>query len=220
MTSSIPHTPSRHPAEDLIAGCAAGALRPGAALVVRAHLALCATCRVEFELFESMGGALLEAEPAAELSPHCLDRALAALDRPIHTPQAARRRRSHDAAVLPAALAGLSVGRRRWLAPGVRMTPIDTDRRSRELVYLLRIGPGMVLPKHTHRGREFTCVLHGGFSDADGRYELGDFIATDETVEHAPVVDEGDACVCLASTDAPLVMRGLVGRLFQTVVRI
>ena len=34
-----------------------------------------------------------------------------------------------------------------------------------------------------------------------------DLALTDESVEHSPVMD-GEACVPLASTDAPLIMRG------------
>jgi len=213
-------TPRHHPSEDLLAASAAGTLRPGAALVVRAHLAYCPDCRAEIRFFEGLAGALLEAEPAAELSTGALERTLAALDRPHPSSRPRRPARSPDAAVLPHGLDGLSVGRRRWMAPGVWMTPVNTDRRSRELVYMLRIDRGMVLPRHTHQGCEFTCVLHGGFSDSADRYLLGDFIATDEAIEHSPVVDDDESCVTIASTDAPLVMRGLLGRVFQSFARI
>ena len=39
--------------------------------------------------------------------------------------------------------------------------------------------------------------------------------SVDEAVEHSPVVERGAPCVCLISTDAPLVMRDLAGRLLQ-----
>jgi len=208
-------SPRHHPSEALIASAAAGTLRPGAALVVRAHLAGCAHCRAEAGFYESLGGALLETEPPAELAPDALARALAALDTPAPAERPRARAAAGDAAVLPPGLKGLTVGRRRWIAPGVRVTPIATHEGSRELVYLLRIGAGMVLPRHSHAGCEFTCVLEGGFSDAAGDYALGDFVAADEEVEHAPVVAHGGACICLVATDAPLVMRDLVGRLFQ-----
>lgn len=196
-----------HPSEDLISSCAAGTLRPGAALVVRAHLSRCPACRAEAGFFESVGGALLEAEPPAPMAPDALRRALAAIDQPS-APAA-------PVAASPHGLEGVSVGKRRWIAPGVWVTQVKTDQRSRELVYLLRIGAGMVLPRHTHVGCEFTCVLEGSFSDDAGRYEAGDFIATDESVEHSPVVARDGACTCLASTDSPLVMRDFVGRIFQ-----
>jgi len=207
-------SPRFHPAEALLASCAAGTLRPGAALVVRAHLASCPACRAQARFFESLGGALLEAEPPAAMSADALSRVLSAIDAPPPAPPPKAPRRG-DAAALPPGLEGLSVGRRRWIAPGVRVTPLKTNARSRELTYLLRIGPGMVLPRHTHSGCEFTCVLEGAFSDASGRYEAGDFIAADEAVEHSPVVAREGACICLASTDSPLVMRDLVGRILQ-----
>jgi putative transcriptional regulator len=213
-------TPRHHPSEDLLAACAAGTLRPGADVVVRAHLAFCQACRAEIGLFESLGGALLESEGAEELTAGALERTLAAINGRRRASRSRRPARSLDAALLPRTLDGLSVGRRRWMAPGVWMTPLDAGRRSRELVYMLRIDRGMVLPRHTHQWCEFTCVLHGGFSDAGAEYLLGDFIVTDEAVEHSPRVEDDEACVTLASTDAPLVMRGLVGRLFQSFVRI
>lgn len=200
-------TPRHHPSEDLISSCAAGTLRPGAAAVVRAHLARCAACRSEAAFFESLGGALLEAETPVPMAPDALRRAFAAIDRP---PPAERARppRAYG-------LDGLSTGKRRWIAPGMWVSKVKTDERSRELVYLLGIGAGMALPRHTHVGYEFTCVLEGSFSDGVERYEPGDFIATDESVEHSPVVGRDGPCVCLASTDSPLVMRDLVGRIFQ-----
>ncbi|MCR5878906.1 ChrR family anti-sigma-E factor [Phenylobacterium sp. J367] len=207
-------TPRHHPSQDLIASCAAGTLRPGAALVVRAHIARCPTCRAEAGFFESLGGALLETETPAPMSAGALDRALAAIDRPAPAPPAPARVRSGRPA-LPHGLDGVTMGKRRWIAPGVTVTPVTTRHNSRELVYLLRIGAGMVLPRHTHAGCEFTCVLEGSFSDSAGRYDPGDFIATDESIEHSPVVARDGPCVCLAATDSPLVMRDLVGRIFQ-----
>ena len=208
-------TPHHHPSEDLIASCAAGTLRPGAALVVRAHLARCPTCQADAGFFESLGGALLEAEPPAQMSDAAFDRALAAIAAPGRRRAPGARSASADSAFLPKGLEGLVVGKRRWIGPGVWVTPVKTEHRSRELVYLLRIGAGMVLPRHTHSGREFTCVLEGSFADDDGVYGPGDFVATDERVEHSPVVARDGACVCLASTDAPLVMRDVIGRFFQ-----
>jgi putative transcriptional regulator len=165
-------------------------------------------------VFESLGGALLELEPAAEMAGDALERALAAIERPA--PRAERTvRASPEAAALPPGLEGYSLGRRRWIAPGASVTRVRTDPSSRELVYLLRIAPGMGLPRHTHAGAEFTCVLQGSFADGSSRYGPGDFACVDEAVEHSPVVERGAPCVCLISTDAPLVMRDLAGRLLQ-----
>jgi putative transcriptional regulator len=207
-------TPKHHPSETLISACAVGALRPGAALVVRAHLLRCPACARTAGFFESLGGALLEVEPDAAMAADALDRALAAIERPA--PQAGRAvRTSPDAAALPAGLEGYSVGRRRWIAPGASVSRVRTDPSSRELVYLLRIAPGMGLPRHTHAGAEFTCVLQGSFADQSSRYDPGDFVCADEAVEHSPVVEPGGPCVCLISTDAPLIMRDFVGRVLQ-----
>ncbi len=211
-------SPRHHPDEDLLNGYASGALRPGAALAVRAHMAFCTACRAEIGRLEAVGGALLEAEPGADMDAEALATTLAALDLPAKDERftAIRQRRAaHDLDALPPELRGLSLGRRRWVGPGVHVTPIREARESRELVYLLRIGRGMVLPRHTHDGSEFTCVLQGAFSDGPDTYRPGDFVEATDEIEHRPVVGAEDACVCLVSTDAPLVIRDLIGRLVQ-----
>jgi putative transcriptional regulator len=212
-------TPRRHPSEDRIAACATGALRPGADLVVRAHLAVCAECRREAQFFESLGGALLEAEPAADLQPDALARALAAIERPV--PDAASfapPEGSADVLALPPDLHGYVAGKPRRLRKGASLTPLKPNRASGELVYLLRAPPGTAFPRHTHVGSEFTCVLQGTFSDAGVRLEAGDFVEVDHEVDHQPIVGGDEPCICLISTDAPLVMRGLLPRLLQRLV--
>ena len=76
------------------------------------------------------------------------------------------------------------------------------------------------MPDHSHNGLELTLVLQGSFSDATGRFGVGDLEIADEDLEHTPVADPGDACICLAATDAPLRFRAIVPRLLQPLFRI
>lgn len=213
-------TPNHHPTEELLGAYAGGALGAGAALVVRAHLCACSRCRSEVRFFESVGAALLEAEPAEPLAGDALARALASIERPGPTPSGSVGGSAGPATARPRALDGVSVGGRRWLGPGAWLSPVELDARSPERAYLLRVGAGMAVPRHGHTGREFTCVLEGSYSDAEGAYGEGDFVAADESVEHKPVVGADAACVCLISTEGPLLMRGLVGRLLQSYARV
>ncbi len=85
---------------------------------------------------------------------------------------------------------------------------------------LLRIKAGTALPQHTHEGHEFTLLLAGGFSDASGHYLRGDVAVADASVDHRPVADDGEDCLCLAVTDAPLRLTGPFGRYLNFFARL
>lgn len=82
---------------------------------------------------------------------------------------------------------------------------------------LLWIRAGRAMPAHTHGGSELTLVLNGGFSDVDGHYVRGDIAAADESVDHRPIADTGEVCICLAITTAPLKLTGSMTQLFSDI---
>ena len=88
------------------------------------------------------------------------------------------------------------------------------------LYAVARVGAGMSVPRHTHRGAEMVCVLKGAFTDRGETYGPGDFVESDEDVDHRPQATGEGECVCLVAVDASLVARDWVGRLFQPLVRI
>ena len=71
-----------------------------------------------------------------------------------------------------------------------------------------------------HAGSEITVVLHGSFSDQDGRYAQGDFLVRGPGDEHRPVAAADSDCLCLAVLDAPIRLGGLLGRLANPFLRI
>jgi putative transcriptional regulator len=77
---------------------------------------------------------------------------------------------------------------------------------------LLRLRAGAVVPRHTHCGLEMNLVLAGGYHDQRGSYRLGDLVVDDDSVDHRPVAERGNGCVCLNVTDAPLQMTGGIRR--------
>jgi putative transcriptional regulator len=111
-------------------------------------------------------------------------------------------------------------GRWTWVAPSVQFRPIELPAQSDMRVFLLRSGPGTKMLQHTHSDLELTCVLTGAFSHAGGRYGPGDFDLGDETVEHQPVVDAGEVCVCLVAMQGELRLKGLLGRIMQPFIRL
>jgi len=77
-------------------------------------------------------------------------------------------------------------------------------------VELLKFSANAKIPKHTHKGNEFTLVLQGDFSDHQDRYVEGEFIVQDQSNEHQPIAGK-NGCICMAITNAPLKFTGTFG---------
>lgn len=67
------------------------------------------------------------------------------------------------------------------------------------------ISEDVRIPQHTHKGQESTLVLHGGFSDEDGHYEVGDVLVRDASVKHSPFTKPGEDCLCLTVLTEPMI---------------
>ncbi|MCI2398946.1 ChrR family anti-sigma-E factor [Aliiroseovarius subalbicans] len=211
MSAITHHTP-----DAMLAAYAAGNLPHAFAVAVASHVSLCTQCRVALEAHQSVGGAILEETGAVAVSSNLKDDILAQLDAPF-TPEPVYDRKG----IYPGPVMEAMKGRApRWkkLGLGVRQDILSEDANGS--VRLLYIPPGQAVPDHSHSGLELTLVLQGSFSDATGRFGVGDIEIADEDLEHTPVADEGDACICLAATDARLRFRGLMPRLLQPVFRI
>jgi len=207
---------SHHPSPDLLADSARGVLDPGATLVIAAHVYACSVCRAETELWESVGGALLQEEAASPLSPDALQKALARLNENEAEP--ARRRtlpRYLEAFSLPASLQVETFGNRIWVTPNIWFAPVGKRPSSEVRTYLVHAGPNTKLSLHTHTGRELTTVLHGTFRDDSGVFAKGDFAETDGAIIHSPTVTGDSDCLCLVSADAPMRLSSPIARAIQ-----
>ena len=208
---------------------AAGASCEGESLLIASHLTFCPMCRQVADQMEELGGALLESIEPAALSGDCLEAVMARLDREGAAPTGRAAPSlpappsTEEAFVVPAPLRsylGCGPGEIAW-HPVIRgleefALPIGG---SGGRVKLLRIRAGTAMPRHTHKGSEMTLVLAGGFSDRTGQYAYGDIAVFDSSVDHQPVADPGEDCVCLTFTDAPLRLTGPVGRWLNRFVR-
>lgn len=209
-----------HPADELLLALAAGRLGTGQALVASTHLEGCAHCRERLHLLQAVGGALVaQAEPVA-LEPEAWARTLERID----TPAPARAQASPSPSppphpVLPAgvpwpaSLRGQRVSGWRWMGPGMRFARVEVPSDPSGSVWLLNIGEGRSLPRHSHGGIEHTQVLCGRFDDGRALFGPGDFDSTDGSVLHQPVVQAGATCVCLAYVSAPLRFEGRIAGL-------
>ena len=211
MTDISHHTP---PA--VLAAYATGSLAQPFALVVAAHVSMCAECRAAFEAHQAAGGAVLEAGDASPVARDVKDAVLQQLDDPVVPAP-----RYTGSGVFPApVMAALKGKAPRWksLGAGVRQCVVHAGPEG--ATRLLYIPPGQAVPDHGHNGLELTLVLQGSFSDETGRFAVGDIEAADQDLEHTPIADSGPPCICLAATDAPLKFNSLIPRLMQPIFRI
>jgi putative transcriptional regulator len=207
-----------HPSDTTLAAFASGTLDEARALVVATHLSGCPQCRDAVRTFESVGGALLDAAAPADMSAGALDRAMAKLGESEAVPPP--RLDLAAAEALPAPLSHYAMGPWRWLGRGIEWRAVDVPSNDAVRVFMLKAAPGTKLPKHRHTGTEWTCVFQGAFRHQLGRFGAGDFDEADESVEHHPVVEEGETCICLVALQGSIELQGFFGRLLQPLVRI
>lgn len=210
-----------HLDEATVLSYAAGSMSQAMALAVACHLSMCPHCQVRAQQSEAIGGVLLEDIGPAEIGAQALQQVLACIEQseaaPEPEPVAAPVRTSGEVPAPLREYIGDSLDTIAWtrIVPGVSYfeLPCQGGGVSR----LLRIAPGKAMLPHSHDGNELTLVLRGSFSDEIGRFTRGDIADLDEQVEHQPLVDSDDDCICLVATDAPLKFTTLLGRLMQPI---
>lgn len=205
--------------DDLLVAYSAGSLDPARHALVASHLLLNPQNRRFVRAVESSVASQLALEhggaPVARR-----DTRLAAIFDAVDAPPAQRSVSGDD--VLPVPLRrflGCGIDDISWsfVVPGVRECRLgDVGRGS---VSLLRVKAGRRLPEHSHEGSEITLVLTGAFTDPLGRYGRGDIAIADSEIEHSPIVDSDEECICFAITDAPLILSGTFARVVQKILR-
>jgi putative transcriptional regulator len=208
-----------HPDTATLASYAAGSLDEAFATVVAAHLASCAKCRARLHEIEEVGGTMLETIDAVGLNEAALERAMSRLDEPSE--ERAEPRSAEQSLPRPLGrlvTAPLDAIAWKSVAPGVAVHRLPTSKAARGSLTLLKIAPGKKIPEHGHGGMEITLVLTGSYRDALGRFGPGDVADLDEDIEHQPVVDSDEPCICLVASEAPTRFKSFFGRLFQPLV--
>jgi putative transcriptional regulator len=214
-------TIAHHPPEELLAAFAAGKLDEGEHLVVAVHASQCPACRRFVAAVEAIGGGAVESAGPVAMSKGSFEAVMALVERaPPKTEVPKNTRRDVEDDGLPEILRHYRIGRRRRIAPGVSLRPIELPGGGKSRAFLLKSGPGTRMLEHTHSGIELTCVLKGSFSHVGGRFGPGDFDFGDETLDHQPLVGEGGPCVCLVAMTGDLRMNGFFGRLISPFVRL
>ncbi|EIM78216.1 anti sigma factor protein [Nitratireductor aquibiodomus RA22] len=219
-----------HVSDELLLDYATGALSEGWRIAVATHLALCPQGRRRLSLMEMAGGVLVREHPPEPLRSNddeawiSIKKRLGVSEMQPAVLQADDLAVRGGAVVLPEPLrsyVGGDLESVKWrpLGRGAYHMPIELEDESTK-VRLLRIPAGKPVPEHGHRGRELTLVLSGSFHDGEALFARGDLEEADETLQHQPVATEGEDCICLAVTDAPLKFRSWLLRAIQPILGI
>jgi putative transcriptional regulator len=219
---------NHHPDDATLLSYASGSLPESFDILVACHLKRCEQCRLRVSQGEQLGGAMLDcaAIPEDKSTPFVGRAAFAALlddDEPLvdFLSDPAQKRdgtaglvRTHR---IPEPLQRLLESNDpalpwKRLVPGIQQIRLAT---ADDGLRLMKIAPGMSIPLHTHKGSELTFILYGSYSDELGRLQPGDVSDLDAEVEHQPITDGKEPCICLVATDAPLKFHGLLPKLLQ-----
>lgn len=220
-----------HLDEATLVSYAAGSMSQAMALVVASHISMCEACRERVNACEAIGGMLLDSLDASQISDDALAQVLACLEEEPGLDKAfdtglvgnSFEKNKQLKAVhsdIPRPLddyIGSSLDNVEWkrIVPGVHYhdLPCKTERGGASR--LLRIAPGKAMLPHSHDGNELTLILRGSYTDEVGRFTVGDIADLDSGIQHQPLVDSAEDCICLIATDAPLKFSTLLGKIVQ-----
>jgi putative transcriptional regulator len=214
VTNDIHKSDAARPVDALLAAYSAGTLDPSLHALVASHLLMKPDSRDFVRALEK-----LAADELDNVKPEPLSRreerlsAIFDMD-PVRKVPA----REMGSSILPPPLQsylGRDIESIRWRTklPGVKEFRVeDKDRGDASLLW---VRAGRRMPSHTHEGSEVTLVLKGGFTDVTGHYARGDIAIAESDLDHKPMTDAEEDCICFAVTDAPLHLTGPFGRLLD-----
>jgi len=224
-----------HPTDQTLMDYASGTMSQAMELLVATLMTVCPHCRDKVAEFETMGGAVLENVTRMEMADHSLDHVMAMLERETANENPAvqelpmTRRIAVGESITGSAMPSiptplvkflpdnvLSLEDVPWktLAPGVKHFQLKSVE-SKGTVRLMKIAPGVSIPDHGHHGHEMTLLLKGSYIDDIGRFRAGDVADLDDDVDHQPIADTAEECICLIATDAPMKFSGFLPKLLQ-----
>ena len=209
-----------HLSEDLLMRYSNGTLCEAFSLAVATHISMCDDCRAALESYEAMGGALLDVSDPEEMGVDSFESVMALIEnQPVQITEISERVESDVPLALSDYIGG-SLKDIKWrpIGLGVKQSLLKTSGNS--TARLLYIPAGTAVPHHSHNGNELTLVLKGAFEDEIARFGPGDVEMADEDLDHQPIAVEGEDCICLAVTDAPLKFQTFMHKLVQPFLKI
>ncbi|CAH1595039.1 Putative transcriptional activator ChrR [Vibrio jasicida] len=211
---------NKHPDNNLLEAYASGSIDAVSGLVVATHLETCSKCRAYVNQLEAA-----QADVVIESSVMEYDVEFDSMFNDIITAETksdsiilkdvARVAVAGRDFKLPKTLSRFSDLVGEWKSYGGKVYSAQIDLGEDARVNLMYISEDVRIPQHTHKGQESTLVLHGGFSDEDGHYEVGDVLVRDASVKHSPFTKAGEDCLCLTVLTEPMIFTQGVARIFN-----
>lgn len=212
-------TIKHHPDSATLMSFAAGSLGEALSAVVAAHLDLCPRCSAENRRMERIGAAMFEAlAPAGMTAAAPATLAARVAERPSRSAKLdADDDGEYDVPRPLRRLVGGELDRIPWkrIGIGVWHYPLPLSADAKGDLRLLKVAAGQAMPEHGHGGAELTLMLRGSYRDEVGTFRKGDLADLDDDIEHRPVADLEEGCICLIASEEKARFRGLVARLFQ-----
>ncbi len=214
-------TPGHTVPDEFIVDYAAGRLSEAKSTLVATHASYHPSLLRKISDAEDIGGALLGSSEEAELSDGFFDRLMGSIEDQGAdvSPENRSMPITYDPKIpLPLAKyleGGLGGLKWRFMGPGMKQVKLWAGDDGEKL-WLLKAKAGTEIPEHGHNGSEYTLVLQGGYSVNDSHFGVGDLeIAEDDITDHRPMIDDGEDCICLVVTEAPIKLKSLIGRAVQ-----
>ncbi|MBL4790604.1 MAG: cupin domain-containing protein [Kordiimonadaceae bacterium] len=199
---------------------AAGSLSEAHSVLVATHVDFHPEMQQTVRDAEAIGGALMEDSAPAPLAATALGDVLSRIDAlSVDEEEAPQPLRCGDPISLTEYL-GKNLDDLRWrtMGPGMKHVKLWSGPKGEKL-WLLKAKGGTQVPLHDHTGAEMTLVLRGGFKAKGVHYTPGMLEFADEDItDHFPQIDDGEDCICLVVTEAPIRLHSFVGKIFQRII--
>lgn len=213
-------TITHHPDIATLMSCAAGSQPEALAAIVASHIAMCPACAAEVGRMQEIGVALFAGLSPAPVGRDAPIAALGAREAESEPPPAPVEPGDVPAPIAP--LVGAHLDDIRWtpIAPGMWQHRVPLSRGAKGDLRLIKIAPGKKIPEHGHGGEELTLLLRGSYRDELGTFRTGDVADLDTDVEHHPIADPVEGCICLIAHEKRARFKGLIARLMQPFIGI
>ena len=199
---------------------AAGCLDPAFCLMIETQAAIRPDVSRAIARAESIAGLFFESEEKIALSEGAATKALAMIDayeageRPSARAALRASEGLDEILALPeplreTALQSFQISKWQGLTQGISRLKLDAGSQAE--VELYRIEPGCTVPRHSHKGSEFTLVVQGGFTDESGSFGPGELSIKGPKDTHQPTGDDDGVCFALAIRDGGLKFTGMMG---------
>jgi putative transcriptional regulator len=200
---------------------AVGTVGEAHGILVASHLAMCPVCRVALRAAEGLGGGILEIQTAQAVSDVCRAATLASLDA-VSAPNSSAKPKSDLPLALARAVGDISIADIQWhkKAPGVSVFDVPLSKGSKTKLKMVKLGRGRTMPEHGHGGEELTLILKGSYHDKMGRFSPGDVADLDADIEHQPIVDSEEDCICVIAFETQAKYKTILAKLVQPFVGI